>query len=206
MSNVVGTSNISFSELRTKLINQLTGTYTFSNQNIALSSFRGCKLGTNITLDSNYETTFTSSGTFTVPSGVTQVSAVCIGGGGGASGSPGTSNFGGAGGGGGGLAYGTFTVTPGESLSISVGSGGAGGSGTGSGGVGIASRISRGPMSLLIANGGGGGTNGSSGGSGGSSSGQERDGGGTGGTGGNQKSIMEGYEDVLEDMLKGNGM
>ena len=80
MSNVVGTSNISFSELRTKLINQLTGTYTFSNQNIALSSFRGCKLGTNITLDSNYETTFTSSGTFTVPSGVTQVSAVCIGG------------------------------------------------------------------------------------------------------------------------------
>lgn len=188
MSNVVGTSNISFSELRTKLINQLTGTYTFSNQNIALSSFRGCKLGTTITLDSNYENTFTSNGTFTVPSGVTQVSAVCIGGGGGASGSPGTSNFSGAGGGGGGLAYGTITVTPGESLDIETGSGGSGGSGTGSGSSGATSKIKRSSTELLSAGGGGGGTNGSSGGSGGSSSGQERDGGGTGGTGGESRN------------------
>jgi len=184
MSNVIGTSNIGLNELRTKLIDQLTGTHTFSSQNIALSSFRGCKLGTNITLDSNYESTFTSNGTFTVPSGVTQVSAVCIGGGGGASGSPGTSNFSGAGGGGGGLAYGTFTVTPGESLDIETGPGGSGGSGTGSGSSGTTSKIKRSFTELLSAGGGGGGTNGSSGGSGGSSGGQERDGGGTGGNGG----------------------
>lgn len=185
MSNVIGTSNIGFNELRTKLINQLSGTYTFSSQNIALSSFRGCKLGTNTTLDSNYESTFTSSGTFTVPSGVTQVSAVCIGGGGGASGSPGSSLYSGAGGGGGGLAYGTFSVTPGESLNIETGSGGLGGSGTGSGSSGATSKIKRSSTELLSAGGGGGGTNGGSGGSGGSSSGQERDGGGSGGNGGN---------------------
>ena len=62
---------------------------------------------------------FTSTGTtsWTVPDGVTQISAVAIGGGGG----------GGIGGGAGGnLAYNTFTVTPGDILSINVGAGGTG--------------------------------------------------------------------------------
>lgn len=62
---------------------------------------------------------FTSPGTtvWTVPDGVTQVSAVAIGGGGGA---------GIGGGAGGNLAYNTFTVTPGEILTVTVGAGGTG--------------------------------------------------------------------------------
>ena len=126
---------------------------------------------------------FTTSGTFTVPAGVTQVSAVVVGGGGGG----GDSTAGdepGAGGGGGGLAYGTFTVTPGESLTVTVGTGGAGGEGNN----GNATTIARGATTLLSGGGGGGGssTDGddSGGGAGGSSGGTERDGGGTGGQGG----------------------
>ena len=62
--------------------------------------------------------------TFTVPAGVVQVSAVCVGGGGGGGGNNGTSGPGAGGGGGGSLAYGTFDVTPGESLTVIVGVGG----------------------------------------------------------------------------------
>lgn len=91
-----------------------------------------------------------ASDTFVVPKGITQISAVCVGGGGGASASHNDRDLdgdtvvnvygaahssipnnyggtGGAGGGGGGLAYGTFTVTPGETLTIRVGCGGTGG-------------------------------------------------------------------------------
>ena len=195
--SLINASNINISDLRTNLINNLTGNYVFSSSNISLSSFRGCKLGTITTFDSSYESIFTSSGTFTVPSGVTQVSAVCIGGGGGASGSPGTSLYSGAGGGGGGLAYGTFSVTPGESLTISTGLGGAGASGTNPGGDGSDSIISRASsaVNLLVANGGGGGINGgpggtssSTGGASGSSGGNERDGGGYGGSGGSSNN------------------
>jgi len=193
--SLINASNINISDLRTNLINNLTGNYVFSSSNIALSSFRGCKLGTNTTFDSSYESIFTSSGTFTVPSGVTQVSAVCIGGGGGASGSPGTSLFSGGGGGGGGLAYGTFTVTPGESLNISTGPGGTNASGTNPGGDGASSSISSGAQTLLSAGGGGGGINGGpgntssgTGGTSGNVSGSEKDGGGDGGIGGSSNN------------------
>lgn len=195
--SLINASNTSISDLRTNLINNQSGNYIFSSSNISLSSFRGCKLGTTTTFDSNYESVFTSSGTFTVPSGVTQVSAVCIGGGGGASGSPGTSLYSGAGGGGGGLAYGTFTVTPGESLTISTGPGGAGASGTNPGGDGSDSIIYRGSTAtdLLIGYGGGGGINGGpgntssgTGGTSGNASGSEIDGGGNGGTGGSSNN------------------
>ena len=74
--------------------------------------------------------TFTNTGgvnTFTVPAGVTSISAVSIGSGGGASGSSGSSAYSGAGGGGGALAYGTLTVTPGETFGVVVGAGGLGG-------------------------------------------------------------------------------
>ena len=67
---------------------------------------------------------YTSDGsyTFTVPAGVTSISAVLIGGGGGSS-----ANFFGTtveGGAGGTLVYATLLVTPGESLSVVVGDGG----------------------------------------------------------------------------------
>ncbi len=67
--------------------------------------------------------TFTSSGTFTVPDGITSVSPVLTGGGGG--GATNTST-GGGGGGGGGYTTGTMTVTPGQTITFTVGAGGAG--------------------------------------------------------------------------------
>lgn len=62
---------------------------------------------------------FTTSGTFIVPAGITQITAELIGAGG-----DGAFN-GGGGGGGGGYARGTFSVTPGASISIVVGAGGS---------------------------------------------------------------------------------
>ena len=135
---------------------------------------------------------FTSTGTstWTVPNGVTQVSAVVVGAGGGGAGGDSNGNNdeeGGCGGGGGGLSYGTFTVTPGETLTIIIGTGGGGGSApAGAGSNGGSSQIRRGSTVLLHGGGGGRGTHGipGSGGGGGPSSGPQRDGGGTGGAGG----------------------
>lgn len=74
---------------------------------------------------------YTSAGAydFTVPEGVTSVSAVAVGGGGGAAGFPtGTTyKWPGAGGGGGATAWATIPVTPGEVLTVGVGAGGVGG-------------------------------------------------------------------------------
>ena len=139
---------------------------------------------------------FTTTGTssWTVPTGVTEVSAVVVGGGGGGGGAGGSGDGnGGGGGGGGGLAYGTFSVTAGESLTIVVGTAGAGGDGAGSGGSngsnGGSSQIKRSTTVLLQGSGGLGGlydmaaqTDGVGRG-GGSSTGTERDGGGSGGGG-----------------------
>jgi hypothetical protein len=73
---------------------------------------------------------FTSSGTFTVPSGVTSVLVTLIGGGGGGSKGRGT-DAPGSGGGSGGVYYRTpVTVTSGSSISVTIGAGGAGGAGT----------------------------------------------------------------------------
>ena len=56
------------------------------------------------------EFTTPGSTTFTVPAGVSSISAVAVGGGGGANACPGNSNYSGAGGGGGGLSYATSIV------------------------------------------------------------------------------------------------
>ena len=121
---------------------------------------------------------------FTVPTGVTQVSAVAIGGGGGGSGGESGRNEGMGGGGGGGLAYGTFAVTPGETLTVNVGAGGTSSSGA-SGTAGGASTILRGGTTLLSGGGGGGGPfRSTAGGTAGTSTGTARQGGGTGGVGG----------------------
>ena len=134
----------------------------------------------------------TGTSSWTVPDGVTEISAVVVGGGGGGAGAGGGSgggtDDGGGGGAGGGLAYGTFTVTPGESLTIIVGAGGNGGTGGSStptnGSVGGLSRIQRGATNLLQGGGGNAGTyDMSAQNSGGTSTGTERDGGGSGGGG-----------------------
>ena len=150
---------------------------------------------------------FTSVGTttWTVPVGVTSITAVCVGGGGGASGGSSASD-GGTGGGGGGLAYGSTSVTPGDVLYIRVGAGGTGGrsynydnafSQGSAGNPGQSSYIKTGSHSgtaLLEGGGGGGGAFGfgSSGGSGGTSTGTSRVGGGSGGSGGSNDGSRSG--------------
>lgn len=106
---------------------------------------------------------------FTVPEGVTSLSAVCIGAGGGGGGT-GTDNFAAGGGGGGGLSWGIFSVVPGDVLEVFVGSAGAAGpasnAAAGAGGNGgdtyirLFSRIGGGAgvgSNILIAEGGRGG-------------------------------------------------
>jgi len=99
---------------------------------------------------------FTASGTFSVPTGVSQVDALVVaggGGGGGGSGPPGS--FSGGGGGAGGLVFATnYPVTPGGTVSVTVGDGGAAGPDPG------AAQGSDGQNSVfgtITANGGGGG-------------------------------------------------
>jgi len=70
--------------------------------------------------------TFTSSGTFSVPSGVTAVDVLVVAGGGGG-GNGGTGGYAAGGGGAGGLVFMPgFPVTPGGTVSVTVGCGGAG--------------------------------------------------------------------------------
>ena len=93
---------------------------------------------------------------FTVPAGVTSISAVTVGGGGAGGQSAGSVYSAGAGGGGGLSWLNNIPVTPGESLTVIVGSGGSGGSnyiGTSGGGT----YIKRGTTQLLAAMGGSGG-------------------------------------------------
>jgi len=73
---------------------------------------------------------FTSSGTFTVPTGITRLFVEVVGGGGGGAGSGTLSGNVGGGGGGGGYAARLITgLTPGAEIAVTVGSGGSGGSG-----------------------------------------------------------------------------
>ena len=135
----------------------------------------------------SFNTTLNTDVSWTVPTGVSQISAVCVGGGGGGGGNNGTSGPGSSGGGGGGLAYGTFPVTAGETLTIRVGSGGAAGGTNTQPTSGSNTQIKRGATVLLQGSGGSAGVSNSTtaaGGSGGGSTGTERDGGGTGGAGG----------------------
>jgi hypothetical protein len=151
---------------------------------------------------------FTTPGTYswTVPTGITTISSVVVGGGGGGAGNGGSGVYG-LGGGGGGLSYAvSIAVTPGETLTIDVGAGGAGGgiSGTSGGN----SSIKRGATTLLVANGGGGGQRTSSGapvsgGSGGAALGYS--GGGNGGGGGTASSNTRGGGGGGAGGYSGNG-
>ena len=73
-----------------------------------------------ITILAPQSTSFTSSGTFSVPTGVTTVDVLVVGGGGG-----GGSDNGGGGGAGGLVFRPGFTVTPGGTVTVTVGNGGA---------------------------------------------------------------------------------
>lgn len=160
------------------------GTYTFT-VSAATTSATTTRQFTLSYIPAAADAEYTSSGsyTYTVPTGVTNVSVVCIGAGGGG----GLGNSGQAGGGGA-LAYrNNITVVPGQTASITVGSGG--GTNGSSGTAGGSSSFTY-DGTTTTAGGGGGATNDGSpagsdgsGGSGGTRSGTY-DGGGNGGSGG----------------------
>lgn len=85
---------------------------------------------------------FTASGSFTVPAGVTKLKYRVWGSGGGGGGNTGTVASGGSGGGGGGYVEGVSVVTPAATIAIVIGAGGAGGIGGASGGAGTATTVS----------------------------------------------------------------
>ncbi len=126
---------------------------------------------------------FSSSGTFDVPAGVTEITVKAWGAGGGGGGCDRGTPVVGGDGGGGGFITGTISVTPLETLTIDVGTGGSGGTGGSNqggdgGGGGGYSALRRGSNYLFVAGAGGGG-----GGSDDNSSGAG-DAGGAGGAGG----------------------
>lgn len=97
--------------------------------------------------------TFTASGSFTVPCGVTSISVQAWGGGGGGAGDGNNNTTAGGGGGGGGYSTGTIAVTPGQVIAYTVGAGGTAGAGASNGGNGGNTTFS-----TVTANGGRGGT------------------------------------------------
>ncbi|GAA4977436.1 choice-of-anchor D domain-containing protein [Algibacter aquimarinus] len=99
--------------------------------------------------------TFTSSGTFVVPAGVTSVNVAAWGAGGG--GADEASNDGGGGGGGGGFRGGTIAVTPGDNITITIGNGGAGATSNGNDGANGGNTIVTHTIGTITANGGDGG-------------------------------------------------
>lgn len=104
------------------------------------------------TAQNNFERNTPGNYTFTVPSGVTQLTVEVWGAGGGGGGNRGS------GGGGGGYASKLVTVAPGDVISYTVGAGGAAGGTNGNqAGAGGASRITLPDMSVITAHGGSGG-------------------------------------------------
>lgn len=142
---------------------------------------------------------------WTVPPGVTNVAAMCIGAGGGGSGGDGGRTQTNGGGGGGGCAWGNFDVTPGEVLTVVVGQGGTGAVGS-TASAGGASSISRGATVLLSGGGGAGGIERNAGtASGGTSTGTARQGGGNGGSGGTGANASGGTGGGGAGGVNGNG-
>jgi len=141
--------------------------------------------------------TYTTTGSWTVPDGATQVT-VEIWGAGGAGGGSNFSGYGGGGGGGGGYSIKTFSVTAGQTINYTIGTGGTASSGNNGNAGGGSSLIHTPSSTSLTANGGGGGSRngtltGGTGGTGGTASGGDTNatgsngtvGSATGGNGGN---------------------
>jgi len=159
---------------------------------ISFSDFRGQGWDVQV-LAAVFDRNNTTTGqdfTWTVPTGVTEISAFVVGAGGGGGGNDGTSGPTSSAGGGGGSSWGYWTVTPGTSYTLRIGAGGASGNGnTGAdGGDGGDTYIKSGSTVLLQGGGGGGGvsntSSSNSGGAGGTTTGTQRGGGGVGGQGG----------------------
>lgn len=100
---------------------------------------------------------FTSTTTWTCPTGVTSIAVWCYGGGGGGGGSSGNAGNSGSGGGGGAFAFANVIVTPGTVYTITVGASGSGGIGIADGSAGGDSWFST--TGTVLAKGGSGGLN-----------------------------------------------
>lgn len=104
-------------------------------------------------------TVYTSSGTFTVPAGITKIKVTNVGGGGGGGGSSGSGANVASGGGGGATSVKVLTVVPAAAHTVTIGAAGAAGtSGGGTGGTGGDTTFGTGP--LLTGKGGVGGVDG----------------------------------------------
>lgn len=133
-------------------------------------------LNTTVTTLSIINKTFTSGGTYTIPSGYTKIDIFCVGGGGGGCSSS-TRTPGGGGGGGYTKTVTGISVSAGQALTITVGAGSTGTGGT--------SSVVRSGTTLCTASGGGrANTYGGKGGSGGGSGGEDASTGGNGGSNG----------------------
>lgn len=159
----------------------------------------GWKLGSASRFSKTFSQTFTSSGTFVVPRGVTSVTVEACGGGGGGGGattaSTTTSTWYGGGGGGGGAAYyrESVTVTPGASVAVTIGGAGNGGNVTVDGSSGGTTSFG----SILTFPGGSGGQAGTSATTASYPYGGLRFGGGNSGTGANNGSYFNTQELIL---------
>lgn len=101
---------------------------------------------------------FTSSGTFTIPAGITKIKVTVVGGGGGASGANGTGSSGGGAGGGAAIKI-LSGLTPSNTLTVTVGSGGGGSAYASNGSTGGSSSLASGTevITTISATGGQGG-------------------------------------------------
>lgn len=106
---------------------------------------------------------FTSSGTFTIPTGVTGIYVEVIGGGGGGGGNNGWDNDAGGGGGASYTRQWYSGLTAGNTLTITVGAAGTAGTITGAGGAGGASSVASGTQTVVTCNSNGGGGGGPAG-------------------------------------------
>lgn len=156
-------------------VNNCTGSFlvtvkTPAGLGVPLSAGQSATLvgdGTNILTDSLQPrlARFTSSGSFTVPAGVTTVFVSgCAGGGGGGAGGGGNQSFYGSAGAGGGAGQAAIkqalTVTPGQSIAVNIGIAGSGGIGDSSSGTAATSGGATSFGSLITLTGGGAGGNG----------------------------------------------
>lgn len=94
------------------------------------------------------EATFTASGTWTAPAGVTSAQVVLVGGGGGGGG--GSQNVAGGGGAGGQVIVRNLTVTPGTTYNVTIGAGGQGGQGAINGAADVVNTLPGGNGSATI--------------------------------------------------------
>lgn len=158
--NAIGPGSIVTSGL-TMTTNRLLGRTTAASgavEEISIGAgltLSGGSLSNTASLPKIQTQAFSSSGTFTVPAGITRVKVVVVGGGGGGGAGQtigGTEPVSGGTGGTGGTAAAYLDVTPAQSISVTVGAGGAG-SNSGAGSAGGSSSFG----SLLSASGGNGG-------------------------------------------------